>query len=199
MAARRMASRLGPGGAQGLYGLVPDITTLGKFWGGGFAFGAFGGSREVMRHLDTRGGGVLSQGGTFNNNIVAMSAGLVGARDVYTPEACIALNAFGDRLRMAINELGRSTGVPLQATGRGAVMNTHWHTRPISHAEHVESANSAARSLFQLEMLRRGYYVARRGIITLSLPMTDKDIQGFLDAVRGYLSEHGDLLRRSSP
>jgi glutamate-1-semialdehyde 2,1-aminomutase len=80
-----MTSRLGPGGVQGLRGIRPDLTTLGKFWGGGFSFGAFGGSRELMKHMDLRKGGLLSQGGTFNNNVVTMRAGLVGARDVYTP------------------------------------------------------------------------------------------------------------------
>ena len=52
-----------------------------------FAFGAFGGSRKLMYHLNTHAGGLLSQGGTFNNNVIAMTAGLVGARDVYTPDA----------------------------------------------------------------------------------------------------------------
>jgi glutamate-1-semialdehyde 2,1-aminomutase len=75
-----MTSRLAPGGVQELHGIRPDLTTLGKFWGGGFAFGAFGGARSVMKHLDMRAGGALSQGGTFNNNVMAMTAGLVGAR-----------------------------------------------------------------------------------------------------------------------
>ena len=64
-----------------------------------------------MQHLDLRMGGRLSQGGTFNNNVITMTAGLVGARDVYTPEACARLNAQGDALRAELNALGRSLGV----------------------------------------------------------------------------------------
>ncbi len=190
-----MTSRLAPGGLQGEYGIVPDLTTLGKFWGGGLAFGAFGGSRDLMKHFDMPGGGTLSQSGTFNNNIMAMSAGLVGARDVYTPDVCRTFNALGDHLRKEINTLGASAGVPLQATGRGAVMNIHWHTRPVLNAGDVGPASAPVRRLFQLEMLNKGYYVAQRGIINLSLPFTKSDLAGFLAALNGFICDYGHLLR----
>jgi glutamate-1-semialdehyde 2,1-aminomutase len=192
-----MTSRLGPGGVQGLRGIKPDLTTLGKFWGGGFAFGAFGGSRDLMRHLDTRTGGLLSQAGTFNNNVITMTAGLVGARDVYTPEACGRLNALGDSLREQLNGLGRSTGIAFQATGVGGVLNTHWHDRAITDPSHVDPVNVPIRRLFQLEMIGHGYYVAQRGMINLSLPMQDSDIAGFVQATRDYLVRHAGFLPRA--
>ncbi len=192
-----MSSRLGPGGVQQLRGIKPDLTTLGKFWGGGFAFGAFGGTRELMRHLDTRSGGELMQAGTFNNNIVAMSAGLIGARDVYTPAACVRLNALGDKLREELNALGRSLAVGFQATGVGGVMNIHWHNRLISQPVDVEPVNSPMRRLFQFEMLARGYYVAQRGMINLSLPLLESDIASFVQAVREYLVRHAQQLPRA--
>ncbi len=135
-----MTSRLAPGGVQELRAIQLDLTTLGKFGGGGFAFGAFGGSRAVMRHLDVRAGGALSQGGTFNNNVIAMTAGL--------PD-------------------------PGQ----------------------VEASDSPRRRLFHLELLERGFYIAQRGMINLSLPMTEHDMAGFLIAVRDYLMKHADILR----
>jgi glutamate-1-semialdehyde 2,1-aminomutase len=192
-----MSSRLAPGGVQGLRGISPDMTTLGKFWGGGFAFGAFGGARDFMRHLDSTAGGVLSQGGTFNNNVVAMSAGLVGARDVYTPEACLRLNSLGDSLRLQLNALGRSLGIGFQATGLGGVLNTHWHDAIITEPSMVESPTSPLRRLFQLEMIERGYFVAQRGMINLSLPMKEADTKGFVGAVREYLTRNADLLPRA--
>jgi glutamate-1-semialdehyde 2,1-aminomutase len=188
------SSRLAPGGIQGLLGVVPDMTTLGKFWGGGFNFGAFGGSREIMRHFDLRGGGVLSQGGTFNNNIVTMAAGLTGARDIYTPEACVKLNKLGDGLREAINALGVSRGITLQATGSGAMMNTHWHRGHINHPGDVAPPTHPLRRLFQMEMLLRGFYVAQRGIITLSLPYSEDDIADFVSAISDYVTEYGGLI-----
>ncbi len=189
-----MTSRLSPGGVQGLYGIRPDLTTLGKFWGGGFAFGAFGGSRQLMGHLDLRCGGTLSQAGTFNNNVVTMTAGLVGARDVYTPDECRRLNDLGDWLRGQLNAAGREAGVALQATGMGAVMNTHWRAGPISDPGHVDAANAPIRRLFQLEMIERGFYVAQRGMINLSLPIDRKALEGFMAAVRDYLASNREIL-----
>ena len=188
------SSRLGPGGIQGLFGIVPDMTTLGKFWGGGFNFGAFGGSRQIMRHFDLRSDGMLSQGGTFNNNIMTMAAGLAGARDVYTPEACVKLNKLGDDLREAINAIGVSKGIALQATGSGAMMNTHWQRGSITHPGDVAPPGHPLRRLFQLEMMLRGFYVAQRGLITLSLPYTEKDIADFLHAMSDYVAEYGGLI-----
>lgn len=192
-----MTSRLAPGGVQELRGITPDLTTLGKFWGGGFAFGAFGGSRELMQHLDTRGGGLLSQAGTFNNNVVAMTAGLVGARDVYTSEACVRLNALGDSLRQQLNAVGRSLGMGFQATGIGAVMNIHWDDRPLREPSLVDPASAPVRRLFHLEMMARGYYVAQRGMITLSLPVQESDLQAFITEVRDYLGRYAGILPRA--
>jgi glutamate-1-semialdehyde 2,1-aminomutase len=192
-----MTSRLGPGGVQGLRGLRPDLTTLGKFWGGGFAFGAFGGSRELMKHLDTRSGGALWQGGTFNNNVVTMAAGLVGARDVYTPEACRRLNALGDGLREQLNALGKTLGIAFQATGIGGVLNTHWTDRPITEPSAVDPASAPVRRLFQLEMIERGYFLAQRGMISLSLPVTETELAAFVQSTREYLTRHGRLLGRA--
>src|SRR5215204_6016108 len=92
-----MTSGISAGGLQTKLGIVPDMTTLGKYIGGGMSFGAFGGGREIMSRFDPRRGDAWAHAGTFNNNVLAMAAG-VAAMSVYTPEAAEQLAARGDRL-----------------------------------------------------------------------------------------------------
>jgi glutamate-1-semialdehyde 2,1-aminomutase len=90
-----MTSRLSPGGAQQRYGVTPDMTTLGKYLGGGMPFGAFGGREEVMRHFDRAAGGESTQAGTFNNNVVSMAAAIATLRHALDDEALTTTNARG--------------------------------------------------------------------------------------------------------
>ncbi|EEH05058.1 aminotransferase class-III [Histoplasma capsulatum G186AR] len=103
-----MTSRLAPAGlCVGLFGITPDIMTLGKWVGGGMSFGAFGGRREIMELYlpadpgERKGKGRLSHAGTFNNNILTMVAGFE-ALGIYTKERVGVLNRLGDRLRKGI-------------------------------------------------------------------------------------------------
>ena len=105
-----MTSRLSPGGLQAVRGVKPDLTTFGKYIGGGMSFGAFGGRADIMDLFDPRRPDALPHAGTFNNNVLTMSAGLTGLTEVYTPEAARALNARGDALRERLNALCRARG-----------------------------------------------------------------------------------------
>src|ERR1700756_5023235 len=105
-----MTSRLAPGGLQEVHGVLPDLTTLGKYVGGGMSFGAFGGRADIMERFDPRRRDAFPHAGTFNNNTLTMSAGLVGLTEIYTPERARALNAFGDRLRERLNGIARQHG-----------------------------------------------------------------------------------------
>ncbi|HET6305612.1 MAG TPA: aminotransferase class III-fold pyridoxal phosphate-dependent enzyme, partial [Rhodopila sp.] len=88
-----MTSRLSPGGLQAVRGVKPDLTTFGKYVGGGMSFGAFGGRADIMDLFDPRRPDALPHAGTFNNNVLTMSAGLTGLTEIYTPDAARALNA----------------------------------------------------------------------------------------------------------
>src|SRR5690606_5029739 len=100
-----MTSRLSPGGRQALLGVTPDMTTLGKYLGGGLSFGAFGGRRDIMVRYDPARDDAIAHAGTFNNNVLSMAAGLAGITKVLTPETLAALNARGERLRGRLNEI----------------------------------------------------------------------------------------------
>jgi glutamate-1-semialdehyde 2,1-aminomutase len=76
-------------------------------------------------------------------------------------------------------------------------MNTHWNAKPVTEPSVVAPVGATVRRLFQLEMIERGYYVAQRGMINLSLPMQESDLAGFVAAVRDYLGRYGSLLPRT--
>jgi glutamate-1-semialdehyde 2,1-aminomutase len=159
-----MTSRLGPHGASGLEGVIPDLMTVGKYLGGGMSFGAFGGRRSIMQTYDPSRPDALAHAGTFNNNVVSMAAGIAGLRDVLTDDALIELNARGDRLREALN------GVGVKTTGRGSLMTLH-------------PGDDELKRLLFFELLDAGYWVASRGMIALSLPVTDAMCEAFVEAV----------------
>ncbi|RSH87141.1 hypothetical protein EHS25_003632 [Saitozyma podzolica] len=97
-------ARLDMGGRQKLLDIEPDLTTLGKFFGGGFAFGAFGGKREVMKMFDMTQPGAISHGGTFNNSPCTMVAGVTALEQLVTESALTTLNALGDNMRESLNQ-----------------------------------------------------------------------------------------------
>ena len=199
-----MTSRMSQGGLQSRLGITPDMTTLGKYLGGGLTFGAFGGKAWTMERFDPRRPDAISHAGTFNNNVLAMAAGLAGLKEVLTPEASMALNDRGDRLRDRINAVAERRGMPLQATGVGSIIGLHFHRGPIRSAADVESDDAAREAvrmqlmkLLHLELIARGQYMARRGYMTLSLPMDDSDVDRFVEAVESVLDTNGSAIRRA--
>jgi glutamate-1-semialdehyde 2,1-aminomutase len=189
-----MTSRLSAGGLQARLGIVPDMTTLGKYVGGGMSFGAFGGRAELMARFDPRRPDAWAHAGTFNNNVLTMAAGVAAMGSVYTPEAAERLTRRGDRFRERLNEIGRCRGLPVQVTGVGSIMAVHFHERPIRRPADTKETPAALRALFHFEMLRSGFYLARRGFMSLSLVLAEEDYDGFSAAFERFLDEHRILL-----
>ena len=189
-----MTSRLSAGGLQKRLGITPDLTTFGKYIGGGLTFGAFGGRAELMSRYDPRRPDHFAHAGTFNNNVLTMAAGVAGLSKVYTPETAERLNDAGDRLRERLNGIGREQGVAVQMTGVGSLMNVHFQREPIARPEHAQATPAAARALFHLEMLARGYYLARRGFISLSVMHGETELDSFARAFADFLDSHRSVL-----
>ena len=82
-----MTSRLSPGGLQATLGITPDMTTFGKYLGGGMSFGAFGGRADDHGPLRSAPPDALPHSGTYNNNVLSMAAGVAGLSTVFTPDA----------------------------------------------------------------------------------------------------------------
>jgi glutamate-1-semialdehyde 2,1-aminomutase len=189
-----MTSRLAPGGLQEAHGIVPDMTTLGKYVGGGMSFGAFGGKAEIMALYDPRRPDGVPHAGTFNNNILSMSAGLAGMTEIFTPDACRALNARGDALRERLNGLCAAHDAPMQFTGRGSMMTAHFTTRTVGNPADAASGDPKLKELFFFDMLERGIYLARRGMFALSLPIGDAECDALAAAVEDFLKVRRSLL-----
>lgn len=190
-----MTSRLSPGGLQEASGVLPDLTTLGKYVGGGMSFGAFGGRATLMAMFDPRRADAVPHAGTFNNNTLTMSAGIAALGEVYTPEVAAAHNARGDALRTALNAVGTRHRVPLVITGRGSMMALHLSPGPPRNAAEVAAGHQGLKELLFLDLLERGYYVARRGMIALSLVLGEAELEGFREALEEVVEVRAPLLR----
>lgn len=194
-----MTSRLAPGGMQSVLGLQADLTTLGKYIGGGMSFGAFGGRADVMALFDPRLPGHLSHAGTFNNNVLSMSAGITGLTSIYTPETALELNRQGDALRERLNAVCRVRDLALQFTGIGSLMNLHGTRAEITCIDDLPASERLVKDLFFFHMLEHGFYVARRGFIVLSLPLTLSDHDRFVAAFDAFCARYGRDLCELGP
>ena len=184
--------RLAPGGAQQLYGVTPDLTTIGKFIGGGFPIGAFGGKKEIMSifspsaDIFSSGVGKVKHSGTFNGHPVIMSAGLATMNEL-TPEEIKRINSLGDLFREKLNrEVFDALRIKAHAKGVGSLSCIHYTLDKIGNYRDARRASDQAGNLpalVHLELINNGIWIAERGEIALSTPMTEKNIT---DAVNTY-------------
>ncbi len=187
-----MTSRMSAGGLQARLGITPDLTTLGKYIGGGMSFGAFGGRRDIMDRYDPRRADALPHAGTFNNNVLTMAAGVAGLTELFTPAAADALFRRGETMRARLNALSPA----MQWTGLGSLLTAHFHQGTIRRPADIAGVGPGLRELFHLDMLDHGFYLARRGMIALSLEVGDAELDGFVAAVAEFLNSRGPLLAR---
>jgi len=182
-----MTSRLSTGGLQQVHGLTPDLTTFGKYLGGGLAFGAFGGRADLLARFDPSRPDSLYHAGTFNNAVLTMAAGAVGLTQVYTESEVERLNGLGDRLRDRLNAFADEHGLEFVATGYGSMVGLHFTRGPVRRIADIPHVPEQ-RALMHLHMLEQGYSFARRGFIALSLPLVEAEVDGFASAVEDFLA-----------
>jgi glutamate-1-semialdehyde 2,1-aminomutase len=177
-----MTSRHGRSGLAALLGAEPDLRTYGKYIGGGFSFGAFGGTAELMSQFDTSRPGAIPHAGTFNNNVATMAAGCVVLGELFTADAAEAHTARGERFRGDVADVIGRHSLPVAVTGYGSMLNLHGETPELQE-------------LLFLGLYLRGVYTAPRGMINMSLPLTGEQLQAALEALDETLAE----LAQSSP
>jgi glutamate-1-semialdehyde 2,1-aminomutase len=189
-----MTSRHTAGGLQKLHGITPDLVSLGKYIAGGMSFGAFGGRADVMSVFDSHKPGALVHSGTFNNNVLSMSAGMLAMGEIFDDTAAEALRKRGDGLRDALNAICTKHGVAMQFTGIGSMVQPHFRLGPILRPYTASAQEDGLRELFFLDMMKAGIYIARRGMVALSLPVGEAELARYIAAVEEFCASRKPLM-----
>ncbi|HYB70019.1 MAG TPA: aspartate aminotransferase family protein [Candidatus Bathyarchaeia archaeon] len=181
--------RVGYHGAQGHFGVNPDLTTLAKIIGGGFPVGAVGGRAEVMAVFDPSGGTPkVPHAGTFNANPVTMAAGLAAMR-LMDRAAFDRLAELGAKLRDSVAACFKDAGIPGSVTGVGSLFRLHPSDRTLVdyRSSRHEKAEAARLERIVRFLLDHGVMISTTGLGCLSTPMGDPEIEGFLDVLAAAL------------
>ena len=175
---------IGPTGAQGMYGVRPDLTTLGKAIGGGLPLGAYGGRADVMDLVDPEIDPMtqMRHASTLGGIPVALAAGLAQVRQL-TPEVHARLIGLGERLRAGLRDLAAHRAVPLQVTGTAHLFGIHWTTAPVVDFETALTSDKRVTSLITMSLYNEGFLMFKSAIGTVTAPMSDDDVDRFIAAV----------------
>ena len=178
--------RVAPGGSQEYYGITPDMTSLGKIVGGGFAVGAFGGREDIMQLYDPTTGPRVAHAGTFNANPATMLAGAVTLEQL-TPEVYRRLAEVSEYLRHGLREVGRDLEVPVQVTGLGSLFGIHFQDEDIVGYRDIAREDSAFRHNVFLGLLNEGILIAPNLVGAISTVLGEHEVDTFVDAFRAVL------------
>jgi glutamate-1-semialdehyde 2,1-aminomutase len=146
------------GGAQALYGVVPDLTTLGKVIGGGLPVGAYGGRRDIMKLVAPSG--PMYQAGTLSGNPLAMTAGIVTLQELAVTGVWERLEATARELADGLSRAARSAGVPLQTAYAGSMFGVFFTSEPVKDWESAKKSDTVRFSRYFRRMLEAGVYLA---------------------------------------
>ncbi len=176
--------RLARGGAQELYKVQPDITTLGKIIGGGLPVGAYGGSREIMEHIAPAGN--VYQAGTLSGNPLAMTAGLTTLKKLRDPSVYEKLEQAGQRLCDGLAQAAREAGIETVTNRVGSMWTSFFTSEPVTDWTSASKSNRVLYGKFFHKMLENGVYLApsqfEAGFI--SLAHTDALLDQTIEAAR---------------
>jgi glutamate-1-semialdehyde 2,1-aminomutase len=182
--------RLGISGAQGLYGVTPDLTTFGKIIGGGFPVGAYGGRRDVMQMVAPLG--PVYQAGTLSGNPVAMAAGQAQLMQLAAhPEYYVRMEELGCALAQGAKAIADQYGLPLTVNRAGSLLTFFFNPEAVWNYRCAMESDTARYGRFFRHMLSQGIYFAPSQFEAafLSAVHTSEDIarilQAFEDFVKG--------------
>lgn len=150
--------RVHPGGAQALYQVTPDLTTLGKVIGGGLPVGAYGGRKEIMERVAPCGD--VYQAGTLSGNPLAMAAGLATLTRLRNDELWTSMEGVVDSLSSGLLELATESGVPVYQTRVGTMFSTFFTDTPVKNWSTARTCDREHFAAYFQAMLSQGIYIA---------------------------------------
>jgi glutamate-1-semialdehyde 2,1-aminomutase len=185
--------RLAPGGAQERFGVVPDMTTLGKIIGGGLPVGAYGGRADIMNQVAPAG--KVYQAGTLSGNPLATAAGLTQLRYLHEhPEVYQQLEATSTKLANGTRQIAKELGLNYTVNQVGSMFSLFFTPEPVNNLEDAKKADLPAFGRYFHAMLQRGIYLAPSQFeaLFISTAITDELVEKYLTACRESLQEaHG--------
>jgi glutamate-1-semialdehyde 2,1-aminomutase len=176
--------RVAHGGAQALYGVMPDLTCLGKVIGGGLPVAAYGGRADIMRLLAPSG--TVYQAGTLSGNPLAMAAGIATLRELAAPGSYERLGAASEALARGVATAAAAAGIPAQVGAVGGMWGFFLTGTPVVDYASAKTADTALFARFFHAMLERGVYFppAQFEAAFVSLAHSPADIDATVSAVR---------------
>ena len=177
------------GGAQGRFGVIPDLTAMGKIIGGGMPIGAIGGRADLFEHVDGRR--TTEQplfGATFGGHPLSLAAGLAQMQ-LLTEGVYDNLESLGDRARAGIADVARRHRVPLSATGIGRFVGFHWTLESVTTHRAHRSCDGALLSWLCAALLARGFTSSKGARLNISSAVTDTEIDSLIDALDDAIAE----------
>lgn len=182
--------RLAKGGAQELFGVTPDLTTLGKIIGGGMPVGAYGGRKEIMQLVSPAG--PVYQAGTLSGNPIAMAAGLAMLHHLNTNnQVYTRLNEIGMKVASGISSINQSLGYDLTINQLGSMYSLFFTDQPVIDFESAKKSDTLLFGRYFRAMLTKGIYLAPSQFesLFLSTALTDDLIGNILDAHEKSMKE----------
>ena len=182
--------RLSLSGAQGYFGIEPDLTTFGKIIGGGMPVGAYGGRKDVMKLIAPSG--PVYQAGTLSGNPVAMAAGLRQLKLLReTPDFYEKLNHKADGFFENMQEAVKAAGKPWQINHIGSLGCIFFTDRPVTNYAEAKTSDTKKFGEYFSYMIKNGIYLAPSQFeaMFLSAAMTEEELVNTLEIFKGYLKQ----------
>ena len=183
--------RIGYNGAQGFFGISPDITCLGKIIGGGLPVGAYGSSKEIMEQVAPLG--PMYQAGTLSGNPLAVAAGVAALTEIKKPGVYQQLETMGQRLADGLTKVFNEAEIPGTVNRMGSMLTGFFSPGPVESLNQVEQADAAVYGRYFHAMLERGVYLApsqfEAGFV--SLAHTNADIDQTIAVAKEALASLG--------